>query len=372
MKKMKKPAIVLGLASSLLFGSYLPNAITHTAHAESVSVVDIGKKYIGVPYKYGGTSPSTGFDCSGFIGYIFNKAGISLPRTVSSMYSSGIVTKVSAKQPGDLVFFATTSSSASHVGVYVGNGQFMHASTSQGVTISSLSNSYWNPKYLGTKRVDAYSAVLGASAENYTQSAKDLWSDIQKKYSGSASITRLESTTLGEYNRLKSKSSSTEFKTYVNRTAHMIDGVKTGLNLDSSRRQLNSSMISPQDLNNTTAAKYDDLSYQIKKNERVIGKVYGASNRKVLNDHFVTSAKIVKESVKYEVSMHRLMNDIEGNIKKGSKTMANEQFAMLNRLERRAVDIKAAGNKLHPGSYAAQSGINQDLKARKASLQKQL
>jgi len=112
------------------------------------AVVATAKKYIGVPYVWGGESPS-GFDCSGFVQYVMSQNGISVPRTTSAQYSGG--TSVSSPQVGDLVFFTTYKSGPSHVGIYIGNGQFIQASTSHGVTITSLSNSYWKPKYLGAK-----------------------------------------------------------------------------------------------------------------------------------------------------------------------------------------------------------------------------
>ncbi|WP_171050998.1 LysM peptidoglycan-binding domain-containing protein [Bacillus sp. BHET2] len=116
----------------------------------SSSVVDIAKKYVGTPYAWGGTSPS-GFDCSGFIYYVFNQAGQSIARTNTEGYYSKS-SLVSSPKAGDLVFFENTyKAGISHMGIYVGNGEFIHASDS-GVTISKLSNTYWNPKFVGYKR----------------------------------------------------------------------------------------------------------------------------------------------------------------------------------------------------------------------------
>ncbi|MGV3487091.1 MAG: peptidoglycan-binding protein [Tuberibacillus sp.] len=112
------------------------------------AVIATAKKYIGVPYVWGGESPS-GFDCSGFVQYVLSQNGISVPRTTSGQYSGG--TSVSTPQKGDLVFFETYKAGPSHVGIYIGNGQFIQASTSHGVTITSMDNSYWKPKYLGAK-----------------------------------------------------------------------------------------------------------------------------------------------------------------------------------------------------------------------------
>jgi peptidoglycan DL-endopeptidase LytE len=116
----------------------------------SSNVVDIARKYVGTPYAWGGTSPS-GFDCSGFIYYVFNQAGQSIARTNTEGYYSKS-SFVSSPKAGDLVFFENTyKAGISHMGIYVGNGEFIHASDS-GVVVSKLSNTYWKPKFVGYKR----------------------------------------------------------------------------------------------------------------------------------------------------------------------------------------------------------------------------
>ncbi|MEK4029458.1 MULTISPECIES: NlpC/P60 family protein [Bacillaceae] len=121
-----------------------------TASASSkTSTVAYAKKFIGVPYKWGGATPS-GFDCSGFLTYVYkNSAKISLPRTVAGIYSAG--KRTSSPKVGDIVFFETYQKGASHAGIYLGNNQFIHSSTSAGVTISSLKSSYWSKRYIGAK-----------------------------------------------------------------------------------------------------------------------------------------------------------------------------------------------------------------------------
>ncbi|WP_409304813.1 peptidoglycan-binding protein [Peribacillus sp. SCS-155] len=118
--------------------------------SSAASLVSTAKKYLSVPYVWGGTTPS-GFDCSGFLGYVFEKSNITLPRTVADIYKKGV--SVSSKKVGDIVFFETYKPGASHAGIYLGNNQFIHASSSKGVTISSLNESYWSQRYLGTKRL---------------------------------------------------------------------------------------------------------------------------------------------------------------------------------------------------------------------------
>lgn len=121
--------------------------------ATADKIVATAKKYIGVPYLWGGITPS-GFDCSGYVQYVFNIHGISLPRTTTLQYGAGSYVSKGSLKVGDLVFFSTGSNWAvSHVGIYVGDNQFIHASTSKGVVISSLGNSYWSARYYGARRV---------------------------------------------------------------------------------------------------------------------------------------------------------------------------------------------------------------------------
>lgn len=107
---------------------------------------------LGIDYKYGGTT-TKGFDCSGFVGYVFDKFKIDLPRTSSSMYAEGDKVKREDLRPGDLVFFNTSGKGVSHVGIYVGNNKFAHASTSKGTRIDSLGMDYYNDRYVGAKRI---------------------------------------------------------------------------------------------------------------------------------------------------------------------------------------------------------------------------
>lgn len=116
------------------------------------AIIATAKQYIGVPYVWGGSTPS-GFDCSGYVKYVFGKHGISLPRTSAQQYTVGTRVAKSNLRPGDLVFYNTSGSGVSHLGIYIGSGQFIHASTSKGVMISEMSNSYWSARYYGARRV---------------------------------------------------------------------------------------------------------------------------------------------------------------------------------------------------------------------------
>ncbi|MCK1991181.1 C40 family peptidase [Peribacillus muralis] len=114
------------------------------------AIVNEAKKHMNVRYVWGGTTPK-GFDCSGFLNYVFEKsANVNLPRTVAEIHKKG--TKVSNPQVGDLVFYETYKRGASHAGIYIGGNQFIHSSSS-GVTITSMDNSYWKKRYLGAKRM---------------------------------------------------------------------------------------------------------------------------------------------------------------------------------------------------------------------------
>lgn len=126
-----------------------------TARAIKVDrVIQTGKSYQGVPYVWGGTTPS-GFDCSGFTQYVMAKNRITIPRTAALQYEKGTAVSKSNLIPGDLIFFTTYQAGASHVGIYLGNDQFIHASSGAGkITISQLfSNSYYAQHYIGARRV---------------------------------------------------------------------------------------------------------------------------------------------------------------------------------------------------------------------------
>ncbi|TYS17842.1 LysM peptidoglycan-binding domain-containing protein [Rossellomorea vietnamensis] len=117
---------------------------------DTVGVINEAKRHLGTPYVWGGAAPS-GFDCSGFIYYVYKQAGMNVSRT-SALGLWNETTRVSNPQPGDLVFFSNTyKPGISHVGIYLGNNEFIH-SGNRGVEITSLSNSYWNPKITGYTR----------------------------------------------------------------------------------------------------------------------------------------------------------------------------------------------------------------------------
>ncbi|WP_026691559.1 peptidoglycan-binding protein [Alteribacter aurantiacus] len=116
-----------------------------------MNLVADASNFLGTPYVWGGASP-TGFDCSGFIQYVFKQNGVTVPRTAAQQYNFG--KSVAKPQVGDIVFFETYTKGPSHNGIYIGNNQFIHSGSSTGITITSLSNSYWSQRYLGAKRLN--------------------------------------------------------------------------------------------------------------------------------------------------------------------------------------------------------------------------
>lgn len=115
-------------------------------------ICQIASKYRGVPYVFGGTTPR-GFDCSGYVQYVFRQKGASLTRTADTQALEGVAVSKTKLKPGDLVFFTTYEPGASHVGIYAGNHQFWNATSSRGVMLSDLYDSYWGSRYYGARRV---------------------------------------------------------------------------------------------------------------------------------------------------------------------------------------------------------------------------
>lgn len=116
-------------------------------------IVAFAEQFLGTPYVWAGSSPS-GFDCSGFVSYVFKNFGYTVNRTAASMYTNGVAVDKSELQIGDAVFFASSSESIGHVGIYIGDGEFIHSSSGCGyVTISGLDESYYFRMYVGARRI---------------------------------------------------------------------------------------------------------------------------------------------------------------------------------------------------------------------------
>ncbi|MCX7123336.1 MAG: C40 family peptidase [Gammaproteobacteria bacterium] len=126
-------------------------------HASSLNLGQVGvcttaKSQLGKPYEWGGDTPSDGFDCSGFSQYVYGKEGVKIPRTALAQYAS--LTPVRHLENGDLVFFRTFGRHVSHVGIYLGNGYFIHSpKTGERIRIDNIDEPYWHEHYAGARRV---------------------------------------------------------------------------------------------------------------------------------------------------------------------------------------------------------------------------
>lgn len=110
----------------------------------------------GTPYKFGGTSPESGFDCSGFVSYVFQQAAnLTLPHGARAISQLGKAIPIDQLQPGDLVFYNTLKSTFSHVGIYIGDNRFVHApSSGGGVHVVNMNDAYWVKRFNGARRIE--------------------------------------------------------------------------------------------------------------------------------------------------------------------------------------------------------------------------
>jgi cell wall-associated NlpC family hydrolase len=143
----------------LLLSSCASNKNDVRAHANgnasTTKLTSFAQSLLGTRYKYGGNSPATGFDCSGFVDYVFQRsADVSLPRSAQQISQHGASVKSYQLREGDLVFFDTNNESYSHVGIYLGDGRFIHAPSNGGrVRIEDMSMDYWKKHYNGARRI---------------------------------------------------------------------------------------------------------------------------------------------------------------------------------------------------------------------------
>ncbi len=146
------------IESGYISAEYTVPASADEAASSSLGqqIADYALQFVGYPYVYGGSSPS-GFDCSGFTSYVYRQFGYSLNRSAANQLDNGTPVSMSELQPGDLVLFkkaGTGSKRASHVGLYIGGGQFVHASTSTvGVIISNMTDAYYTTGFVGGRRI---------------------------------------------------------------------------------------------------------------------------------------------------------------------------------------------------------------------------
>ena len=160
---MQRAAIVLlaALASACASSGSTPRPfpgsarapINETTEPDRQALVEDALTLRGTPYRWGGSDPS-GFDCSGFVQYVFARHGVSLPRETRDQFRLGRDIKRSEMQPGDLVFFSTVARGPSHVGVVIGDGQFVHAPSERGVVrVERVDTRYWSLRFVGARRL---------------------------------------------------------------------------------------------------------------------------------------------------------------------------------------------------------------------------
>ena len=159
-EQSKRSLLIFGSCSILTACASLPRFSSLpdfdkevSAGLEDISIAAIG--LVGVPYRYGGNTPKSGFDCSGLIGYVYkNAANKKIPRTTDEIGKIGQSLGNQTPAPGDLVFFNTQGSPHSHVGIYVGKGRFVHAPSKGGtVRLEKITSSYWSKRYTEARRV---------------------------------------------------------------------------------------------------------------------------------------------------------------------------------------------------------------------------
>lgn len=150
----------LQLQASLTLGELTPSpapaaSLMSRAVGSMQATLDQALDYLGIRYRRGGISPETGFDCSGFVRYVFNESlGLELPHNAKAISQEGERVEKTELKPGDLVFFNTMRRAFSHVGIYLGNNLFVHAPRSGGrVRIEDMSDKYWSRRYNGARRI---------------------------------------------------------------------------------------------------------------------------------------------------------------------------------------------------------------------------
>lgn len=151
-KGMTADGLVGEKTYAALMGRKMPE-VSRGSNYVNRRLISIAMQYIGTPYVFGGNSLYYGIDCSAYTQQVFAQVGINLPRTADYQFEVGTPISRAELIPGDMVFFTTYTYGASHCGIYIGDGNFIHASSSYGVTISSLSHPYYNSRYIGARRM---------------------------------------------------------------------------------------------------------------------------------------------------------------------------------------------------------------------------
>jgi len=147
---------VVGSQTMVALETFSPDMVIRTSRGGDLnrtaySVIEFAEQFLGTPYSWAGMSPR-GFDCSGFTTYVYGQFGVNLSHSADMQFGQGYA--VTELAVGDLVFYATYSRGPSHVGIYMGDGNFIHSSSGAGyVTITPMSSAYYSARYLGARRV---------------------------------------------------------------------------------------------------------------------------------------------------------------------------------------------------------------------------
>lgn len=139
----------------------LANTVTTSVVDGTESLINNAMQLIGVRYRWGGNTPQSGLDCSGFVRYVFNDTfGFLLPRKSAQMSQVGLEIRKDELRPGDLVFFNTMRHAFSHVGIYVGDNKFIHApSKGKSIRVDDMTKAYWEKRYNGARRMEGFDAM---------------------------------------------------------------------------------------------------------------------------------------------------------------------------------------------------------------------
>ena len=130
-----------------------PSARQAHSPVEAERLIRLSREQLGTPYRYGGSSPTEGFDCSGLVHYVHARNGLYVPRSTRDQFRASTAVPLNAIRPGDLLFFRISGDKASHVGIYTGRGSFIHApSSGKSVSQANLSNPYWRKRLIGAGR----------------------------------------------------------------------------------------------------------------------------------------------------------------------------------------------------------------------------
>lgn len=150
MNRLKRALTILSMALLLCTAPFAGQA---EAAGKSAGITKTAKSLTGVKYRAGGNTRA-GFDCSGYVRYVYSQNGVRLAGSASTMYKKGTPVSRNNLRAGDLVFFNTAGKGVSHVSIYIGNGKIMHSTTSRGVRTDNLNDPhYWSKRYIGAKRL---------------------------------------------------------------------------------------------------------------------------------------------------------------------------------------------------------------------------